>query len=65
MSVTFCESFEKLLHFYLLPGLKQVFSVTIFRLLPSPINFFIYRFTEYLKFIKYPANEYFISIKIA
>ena len=38
MSVTFCESFEKLLH-YLLPGLKQVFSVTIFRLLPSPINF--------------------------
>ena len=38
MSVTFCESFEKLLHFYLLPGLKQVFSVTIFRLLPSPIN---------------------------
>ena len=39
MSVTFCESFEKLLHFYLLPGLKQVFSVTIFRLLPSPINF--------------------------
>ena len=39
MSVTFCESFEKLLHFYVLPGLKQVFSVTIFRLLPSPINF--------------------------
>ena len=39
MSVTFCEFFEKLLHFYLLPGLKQVFSVTIFRLLPSPINF--------------------------
>ena len=39
MSVTFCEFFEKLLHFYLLPGLKQVFSVTIFRLLPSLINF--------------------------
>ena len=39
MSVTFCKFFEKLLHFYLLPGLKQVFSVTIFRLLPSPINF--------------------------
>ena len=39
MSVTFCEFFEKLLHFYLLPGLKQVFSVTIFRLLPSTINF--------------------------
>ena len=39
MSATFCEFFEKLLHFYLLPGLKQVFSVTIFRLLPSPINF--------------------------
>ena len=39
MSVTFCEFFEKLLHFYLLPGLKQVFSVTTFRLLPSPINF--------------------------
>ena len=37
-SMTFCEFLEKLLHFHL-PHNMRVFSITVFRLLPSLIYF--------------------------
>ena len=40
VSITFCKFLEKWLHFHLLSTLKhQIFSVTVFRLLPSLIHF--------------------------
>ena len=65
-SLTFCKIWEKLLHFHLLSALKlQVFSVMVFKLLPSLTYFHLPIFVEYFKLINYPVNENFILRKIS
>ena len=55
-----CRFLKKSLYFHLLSALKhQVFSVTVFRLLPSLMCFLFIDLYN----IKYPVNENFILIQ--
>ena len=65
-SVSFCEFLEKWLHFHILSALKHHSFVTVYRLLPNLIYFYIYRFKEYFKLNKacvcyFLSNFYFLT----